>query len=146
MFRQDVSEIAAFSMGGKKRFEDAACAICSAVHIVEQVTGKYFSPRLIQIKCLDLKASGIIDEDFYIKNWILLFREFGLTIDIRKEGKDYICKNGEEEILRLRKPGFEHFVPGDGTGHYSFDSLGRRDAQKEYEIHDKWIITVKGEI
>lgn len=143
MFRQDCKEIANFSLGSDK-FKDSGCAICATAHIAEQLTGKFYDPRDIKSKCISLNGSGVIGENFYVKDWNRLFNAFGILGIVRKEQAEYICENGEEEILRLSKPGYEHFVAGDGFGNYSFDSLGRRDAQKDYFVKNKWIIKVKG--
>jgi len=140
MFRQDSIEIADFSMLGD-RFKDAGCGICSGLHIIEQVKNSYFSPRKVQVMCFDLHSLEIIDKDFYMKSWERFFSFFGMPSNVRFEGADYICQDGEEEIILLVKPGYGHLVAGDGKGNYSFDSLGRRDAQKDYTIKDKRIIT-----
>ena len=140
MFRQDCYEINKLLPG----FKDYGCAVCSAAHIVEQLTGKFFSPDDIYTKCKRLQHLKIIDKDFYVKDWNRLFNSFGILVDVRFEGSIYTCKEGEEEILKLVKTGFAHFVAGDGSGHYSYDSLGRRPAQKDYEIEDKRIITIRG--
>lgn len=140
MFRQDCYEINRILPG----FKESGCAICSAAHTVEQLTGKFFSPDYIYTKCKNLQKLRIIDKEFYVRDWVRLFNSFGILVDVRFEGSRYICQDGEEEILKLSKPGFSHFVAGDGTGHYSFDSLGRRPAQKDYDIEDKRIITIRG--
>lgn len=141
MFRQDCIEIKNFSMGSDK-FKDSGCAICAIAHIAEQLNGKCYTPREIQSKCIDLLSYGILKENFFVADWNRLLNAFGVIGTFRKEGADYICGDNEEEILRLSKPGYEHFVAGDGTGHYSFDSLGRRKSQKDYQIKNKWIISV----
>ena len=143
MFRQDCPEMKLFSIGGEN-FGDSGCGICSALHITEQYTAHCYTPREVQVRLIDMVHLGVIDRDFYIKSWNNLFSFLGIDIKIRKENFSYLCKPGEEEIIRLQKTTngkeYEHFVPGDGAGHYSYDSLGRRAAQKDYEIHDKWII------
>ena len=65
--------------------------------------------------------------------------------------KDYICKDDEREVLKLVKrknwhmenpPA--HYVPGNGQGCYSWDSLGHRPQQKEYVVYAKRIFKIKG--
>ncbi len=142
MFRQDCKEIKSFSLGSDS-FGDSGCAICSTVAMAEQLTGRCYDTRDISIKCLDLFSDNIIGKDFYVKDWIKLLYSFGIKAGARKELSTYICDHDEEEILRLKKPGYEHFVYGDGTSHYSYDSLGRRPAQKDYRVSDKWVFKIK---
>lgn len=139
MFRQDCQEIADFNMG-KSDFKNVGCAVCSVFHHVEQLTGKYFSVHEVMRKCMDLIAEKIIDNDFYINSWDNIFYSFNLPVKTRFESADYKCKDDEIEILFLQKPGYKHFVPGDGKGNYSWDSLGRREAQGDYYIKDKRIM------
>jgi len=140
MFRQDCQEIKDFSFLEKSTFKEYGCAISSVFHHVEQITGKYFSPSEVEKKCIDMRDLGIIADDFYVKSWNEIFGFFGVPVYTRFESADYECKNDEIEILCLQKPGYKHFVPGDGKGNYSWDSLGRREAQGDYYIKDKRIM------
>jgi hypothetical protein len=142
MFRQDIDEIKDFGIGGD-RYGDSGCALSSVFHIAEQLNGKYYSPRLVMIKAMDMKAVGAIDKNFVV-SWDKAFLELGIRTVTRFESADYECKQGEYEILKLTKPGYTHFVPGDGKGNYSWDSLGSRQAQKDYSVEEKRIITFKG--
>ena len=143
MFRQDIDEIKHFTLGSDS-WADSGCAISSAFHIAEQLTGKFYSPRHVKIISLDMKELGIIDDDFTVLSWDKCFSFIGIRSETRFESADYECEENEYEILKLKKPGYNHFVPGDGKGHYSWDSLGIRPAQKDYTIEDKRIITLKG--
>jgi len=105
MFRQDISEIADFSMG-RDDFKDVGCAICSAMLIVEQRKGIFYYPQRLQTICLDLKRLGVIDKNFYVNSWDKLFSFLGLVVTTRFEDKYYVCEEDEEEILKLIKPGF----------------------------------------
>lgn len=145
MFRQDCSEIARFSLGGDN-YEDSACSVESAFHHVEQLTCKYFSPGDVKKKCIDFYEKGLIDVDFYVNDWDALYLELGILVRTRFESPEYICKDGEFETLKLVKPGFAHLVPGDGQGHYSWDSLGTRPEQKDYIVYDKRIMKYHGTV
>lgn len=139
MFRQDCPEIADFSIG-KSKFKDTGCAVCCAFHHAEQVKGRFYSPDKVEKLCISMLSDGIIDKDFTVMSWDEIFLYLGIPVRTRFEHSGYICKGSEIEILKLQKPGFTHFVPGDGNGNYSWDSLGRRPAQSEYYVADKRIM------
>ncbi len=144
MFRQDIAEIKNFTIGGD-RWVDSACALSCVFDLIEQLKCKHYTVR--KVKCIteDLIDLMAIDKDFTV-SWVETFKYFGLDVDVKFESADYICKDGEYEILKLEKPGYSHFVRGDGKGHYSWDSLGIRPAQKDYHVAEKRIITIKGVI
>lgn len=144
MFRQDIEEIADFSLGGTVKFKDTACALCSTLHIVEQIKGVFFSPWRVKKLCQELLHQKIIDKEFYIESWDKIFSYLGVPVKTHFEAAEYTCREHEVEILKLVKPGHTHFAPGDGKGHYSWDSLGRRKAQKDYELAEKRVFTLMG--
>lgn len=139
MFCQNVKGMNDFSIGGDS-FGDSGCAVSSAIHHAEQIRGVYYSMADVKRLCKELEEKGIIDKDFFVESWDLLFDALGVSVITKFRPRNYYCHPDEIEILNLCKTGFRHFVPGDGTGHYSWDSLGRRDAQADYVIEDKRIM------
>lgn len=146
MFRQDIKDIKDFKLNKKTSFTwgDKACALSCVFDLVEQLTGTWYSPKLATLYAKDMHKRGHLDDDFLV-HWNGCFYELGLVVDVRFESADYICKEYEYEILELKKPGHTHFVRGDGKGNYTWDSLGIRDAQKDYTIKSKRIVKVIGE-
>lgn len=143
MFRQDISDIKYFTLvPSGEPWENTACVLSCVLDLVEQLQCKYFSPYDVRRIASQLYQEGAIDKYYYV-SWVQTFQYFGIDIEIYFEGKDYICKDGEYEIIQLEKPGYAHFVRGDGTGHYTWDSLGIRPQQKEYTIKAKRIIKIK---
>lgn len=142
MFRQDIDEMKHFALGGD-RWKDSGCALSSVFHIAEQLNRKFYTPKMVMILALDMKEAGAIDKDFVV-SWDKAFSELGIKTETRFESWAYECEDGEFEVLKLTKPGYAHFVPGDGKGNYNWDSLGVRDSQKYYTVSEKRIITFKG--
>jgi hypothetical protein len=142
VFRQDIDDMKYFALGGDL-FKDSGCALASVFHIAEQLNRKYYCPRMVMMYAVDMKTVGAIDKDFVVV-WDKAFEQLGLETETKFESADYECLENEYEVLKLEKPGYIHFVPGDGKGHYSWDSLGVRDSQKYYTVAEKRIITFKG--
>lgn len=140
MFRQDCVQIGDFSLGDKL-WKDEACAIESVFHLAEQLNGKYYSPEDVKRIARIMNKKGCLDDDLFV-SWDACFSVLGIKTITRFETADYICMPGEYEIIRLQKPKYKHFVPGDGKGHYSWDSLGIRNQQADYKIIEKRVITV----
>ena len=146
MIRQDSPEIKDFRLTkGGDRWYDSACALSSVFHIVEQEIPIAYSVNDIKSYAKEMFKKGFLDKALIVA-WDGCFLALGLKTETRFEGPGYQCKSDEREVLELRKPGYTHFVPGDGSGHYSWDSLGHRDTQKDYQIHSKRIIKIKGVI
>lgn len=147
MFRQDIKDIKDFKLNKSSNYKwgDLACALSIVFDLVEQLTCTFYNPKLAKIYARDMHKHGHLDDNFLV-HWNGCFYELGLIVDVRKETKDYICKPGEYEFLHLKKPGYSHFVRGNGKGFYSWDSLGIRKAQKDYQIHSKRIIKILGEV
>jgi len=144
MFRQDVSDIRNFHLeNNSATWGETACVISCVLDLIEQLRCVYYSPYEVRDISKRLYQEEAIDKDFYV-TWLRTFRHFRLDIDISFEDKDYICKENEYEILELKRPGHTHFVRGDGSGHYTWDSLGIRPQQKEYKINSKRIIRILG--
>lgn len=146
MFRQDIKDIKDFKLNRKTEYTwgDNACALSCVFDLVEQLTCTYYDPKIAKLYAKDMHKHGHLDDNFLV-HWNGCFYELGLIVDVIFEKPDYICEESEYEILELRKPGNTHFVRGDGKGHYSWDSLGIRKAQKDYTIYSKRIIKVVGE-
>ena len=142
MFRQDIDEMKYFALGGDG-WKDSGCALSSVFHIAEQLNRKFYSPKMVRALSVEMKSNGAIDNNFVV-SWDAAFYELGIDTETKFESADYICKENEYEVLKLTKPGYTHFVPGDGKGNYSWDSLGVRDSRKDYRVSEKRIITFKG--
>lgn len=145
MFRQDTKEMIGFSLGAEETYDAVGCAVSSVFHIAEQALNQLYTPRLVKIIVKQMEINAAIDDRFFV-SWKKCFAVLGLKVSVKFADADYICKPGEYEVLVLKKPGHTHFVPGDGKGNYSWDPLGYRDAQKDYILTGKRIITILGEI
>jgi len=155
MFRQDIPEIKDFKIGGKCKYGTDACAIESVFAIVEQERPLHFSINLVKELVRSMKTRGAIDKEFtiqWIPGWENCFYICGLLVDARYVNDPaYICKKNEREVLKLVKREHwslkdppAHYVPGNGRGEYSWDSLGHRPQQRDYAVFAKRIFTIKG--
>ena len=146
MFRQDISPFKNFSLvRGGKTFDTEGCAICTVFSITEQESPIFFSATNIKKRIKEMYAKGYIDDEFTIlgpKGWKGCFIVLGLKVKgVRYESNvNYHCRSNERESLKLVKPGYAHFVHGNGKGVYVYDSLGRRPQQKDYTLSEKRIV------
>lgn len=145
MIRQDCEELKRLS---DLPFEAYACKLFACFYFSEQLTGAYYDAEIVIDKTIDLMGFGYVDKELSVYESMdginktkKVLQFLGVPCkDVVYKGADYICKVGEYEILKLTKPGYAHFVPGDGRGNYSWDSLGIRAAQKDYKLYSKRII------
>lgn len=145
MIRQDCGELTYYSSLPFKKY---ACKLFSCFYFSEQITNAYYDAEMITQLTEELIHFKHVDSELSVYENLnginttkrtLLF--LGVPVkDVVYRGADYICKDNEHEILKLVKPGYAHFVPGDGTGNYSWDSLGIRPQQKNYKLKSKRII------
>ena len=145
MIRQDCEELKYLS---NLPFAKYACKLFACFYFVEQLKGSYFDAEEIVKITDELLTHKYIDNELSVYENLnginttkLTLKYLGLNVaDVFYENQFYQCKNKEYEILKLTKPGYAHFVPGDGSGHYSWDSLGIRPQQKDYRLKSKRII------
>ena len=154
MFRQNLPAIYDFSLGGSCSYGTDACAIECVFAIVEQERPLHFDIEMVKYLVNRMLVMLAIDKEFLIqgvKGWEKCFYIAGLLVECKYVDKDYICKDDEREVLKLVKrknwhmenpPA--HYVPGNGQGCYSWDSLGHRPQQKEYVVYAKRIFKIKG--
>ena len=148
MFRQDIKPFQNFTLvSGGMTFANEGCAITIIFDGVEQEIGGFFTVRKVKNLVKQMYKLGHIDEEFTVQGhpgWVGCFKVAGLQIKAMHyvTDPDYICSHNEREFLKLVKPGYAHFVRGDGKGHYSWDSLGIRPQQKEYHVAEKWVYTI----
>lgn len=141
MFRQDIPEL----NQGPYPFEKYGCKLCSYFFWLEQVKGVTLQIPDILETTKNLVGYGFVTNDLAIYKGYELHVPQALGINVKKAFRadaDYLCKDNEIEILWLSKPGYSHFVPGDGKGNYVWDSLGRRPAQKQYRVAGKRIMVL----
>lgn len=145
MIRQDCEEL---KQSSSLPFAKYGCKLMSCFYFAEQLNNVYFGAddivnftlRLIDANLIDKELSVYEDMDGMNKTKMVL-RFLGIAVKnvVYKEA-DYICKDNEHEILKLSKPNYSHFVPGDGKGNYSWDPLGIRPQQKDYRLKSKRVI------
>lgn len=146
MFRQDIGPFLNFTLeSGGPSFSTEGCALCTVFSIVEQEKPYYFTVNHVKKFVKDMYKKKYINDEFTIlgsEGWKGCFDILGLNVKNVRYVKDpmYVCKDNERESLKLSKPGYSHFVHGDGKGNYVYDSLGRRSQQKDYVISEKRII------
>lgn len=124
----------------------------SCFYFAEQITNKHFSVDSVIDYTVRLIDAGYIDKNLNVyenheklNKTKLVLKYIGIpnVKNVVYKEADYICKDKEYEILKLEKPGYGHFVPGNGIGQYSWDSLGIRPQQKNYKLKSKRIIILE---
>lgn len=138
MYRQDIPELQ-----GKFLFRQYGCKLFSYFFWLEQT-----EKMTLQIDDIFSLTEQLIEMKFVTKDLeilekyeLLVPQYIGINAkESKRTGPEYICKPNEIEILWLKKPGYNHFVPGDGKGNYTWDPLGRRDSQNYYKVAGKRII------
>lgn len=148
MIRQDCAELREYS---QLPFKEYGCKLMSCFYFSEQINNRYYDIEDIVNITLRLIEANIIDNELSVYEYKdgmnktkMLFRFLGVSVrDVYYQGADYQCKFREHEILKLWKPGYSHFVPGDGKGNYSWDPLGIRPQQKDYKLRSKRIILLE---
>lgn len=144
MIRQDNIELNTIS---ELPFEEYACKLFCCFYFSEQIINTYYDPETVIDKTLALLNKGYIDCELALygtENTKMALRYLQVPVKaVKTASASYKCKENELEILKLEKPGYMHFVPGDGKGHYTWDSLGLRPEQDDYKITAKRIIILK---
>jgi len=144
MIRQDAAEL----QGAGYPFDKFACKLFTLYHFDEQLNGTYYDAEAVINTTAELTRRGWIKEELSIyekmkgQNYTRLICNYlGIpAVDVVYKPASYQCQVNELEILKLWKPGFSHFVPGNGRSDYSWDSLGIRRQQKDYILKSKRII------
>jgi len=143
MFRQDVQELKYFSHMPFKKF---ACKLFCCFYWSEQLANELYEVQSLVNVTEQLIRFGHVKADlgvYGVDNTRKVLKYLGVPVkSVKVEGPFYVCEKNEYEILKLVKPGFMHFVPGDGKGNYTWDSLGVRPSQKDYHIDSKRIIVL----
>jgi len=144
MIRQDHYELSILS---ELPFKDYACKLFCLFYYSEQITNTFFDPDGIINKTLKMLNRGWIDAELAVygtDNAKKILEYLQVPVKAVKDAPaGYECHRNEIEILKLVKPGFMHFVPGDGKGNYTWDPLGVRPMQKGYSLDSKRIIVLK---
>ena len=60
----------------------------------------------------------------------------------RFEDVNYICQPGEEELLQFQRPGWYHWVAGDGKGNVAYDPEGYSLTVRDGHMIHKKIFTI----
>lgn len=145
MYRQDIPELQ-----GDLPFREYGCKLMSYYYFLEQVLPAHFiSPDDIVYQAQQMIISGILGKDLTIRESCEYMVPHYLGIPIKESkrtGPEYICKSNELEILWLHRKEngheYNHFVPGDGRGNYSWDPLGIRPQQRRYQVAGKRIMII----
>lgn len=108
---------------------------------------RFFDAEAVADYTKQLLRYKYIDEELGVygtENTKRVLKYLGVPVKaVRVEDRHYHCRPGEYEILKLTKTGYMHFVPGDGEGNYTWDPLGVRPAQREYDLESKRIIVME---
>ena len=143
MIRQDCPEFKYYS---PLPFKEYACKLFCCFFWSEQLTGALYDVEKVVELCEQLIRFGHVKADlgvYGVDDTRKVLKYLGVPVkSVKVEGPFYVCKEHEYEILKLVKPEYMHFVPGDGKGHYTWDSLGVRPSQKDYHIDSKRIIVL----
>jgi len=68
--------------------------------------------------------------------------ELSFAKGCRMEAPDYECRAGEQELLQWERPGWTHWVTGDGKGNVAYDPEGYSVTVREGSLVAKKIFTV----
>jgi len=145
MIRQDCAELGYLSSLPFKKY---ACKLFSCFYFAEQLLNVYYDVEAVVQITEELLHFNHVDDELSVYENLngvnttkRTLKFLGLPVgNVIYQPADYICKPNEYEILKLTKPGYAHFVPGDGNGNYTWDSLGIRPQQKQYTLKSKRII------
>ena len=144
MIRQDSKRLNIYST---LPFKEYGCKLFSCFFWAEQLINKTFEVEDIVDFTEQLIHYGYIDDELAVlgtANTKKVLKYLGVPVkEVRVEDKTYPCRYGEYEILKLIKPGYMHFVPGNGDGHYVWDPLGVRPSQDDYDIESKRILLME---
>jgi hypothetical protein len=129
-------------------YEGNGCKISSYFYWSEQLRRTGYSAKEINALTTIMMDRGLLTEDLAVlyderpennpELQVPLF--LGIPVkEARREPANYVPKLDEIAILRLDKPGYEHFVPGyyawgRGFWYYTWDSLGVRPGREKYKI------------
>jgi len=111
------------------------CAIMSIFFIVNQKTGKHFSPAKIDIYIEQMKQANCFTEDMLVY-WERAFQFMGIPAKyLGKKEPKYKLKKGEFSIAQYHNPatGHTHFVVGEKEV-ISFDPLGQSITCRDGEL------------
>lgn len=107
---------------------EGACCLLAVVHLLEKVNDQYFDAFWLWREGVE---RGLVTEACYV-NDLASFASMidGRSWNCRKEGVDYVVKEGEYEIVRYewQKDAANlkvHFVNGDGKGGIENDPFGQ---------------------
>ena len=122
------------------------CFYISILAIIEDATGRVFTPKDILVIWAENLNDGDLTEESFIMNPDRLARELtnGKIGQVGKFPATYQLKEGEYEILEWHNPRtkFTHFTTGDGTGKCKFDPLGSSVTVREGKVMSKRIFKV----
>lgn len=114
-------------------FADYGCHVMSECFVINRIGNISLDPSIIEDMVTVLSKlqapngkPSIDPADLTVNDPDAIVRYFGLsaTTWARMEVPGYTCKPGEEELLQFSKPGYLHWVAGDGNGHVTYDPLG----------------------
>ncbi len=86
----------------------------------------------------------VIGSQCFINNPEDIVTYFGLTYGApaRMTTPGYTCKQGEQEILQWKRPGWTHYCAGDGRGNVAYDPEGYSVTVREGVLTGKKIFTI----
>jgi len=144
MIRQDDLEL---NLSAELPFEEFACKLFCLFYFSEQIINTFYDPDTIIDRTLRFLNKGWINCElavYGIVNTKAILVDLQVPVKaVKTASASYRCKPNELEILKLTKPGYMHFVPGDGHGNYTWDSLGLRPGQDDYKLTAKRIIVLE---
>ena len=73
---------------------------------------------------------------------VVSYFELSFVKGCRMEAPDYQCQPGEQELLEWQRPGWTHWVTGDGKGNVAYDPEGYSVTVREGSLVAKKIFTV----
>jgi hypothetical protein len=102
------------------------CALMDALYI----SPDDYTPAMVNSMYEALLSVAFIDKECTVLHWDEVLWSIHPSMRFKqKTAQDYVCKNGEREILKwyLWNVKENHFTVGDGLGNTAWDSMNRPD-------------------
>ena len=125
-------------------FAQNGCAIMSCLFWGEQIGGIVLSPEWVIDKVEEWLIKRWITSELYVLQWGKIMNDLNVKCNYMGHmHADVPCLSNEIEILNVTFGKYSHFLPGDGRGHFVYDSMGRNNNQRKYVVKSKRIFELE---
>ena len=119
--------------GLDSRIQKYGCYFMSLLYNGSRLSGQPMSvERINQLRSVAV-AEGYMKDDCYILDPAAIIALAGGRVEyLGKMSREYVCKEGEFEILKMSRMGVVHFVCGSGFGIVTYDPWRPGSQTAEY--------------